>query len=219
MPDTTFIYALKELVPGEYFSRKIRYIGKANDPYQRFERHLNTKEKCHRGNWIRSLPARGLSLQLEILDEVPEAEWQFWETEYIRVFRAIGFNLVNETDGGDGASVGNKFNLGRKHSPETVEKLRSRKHSTDAREKIRMAILGRKHSSEAKEKMRQAQRCKKYATNTSGICGVHWSKASSRWVAQIQVPPGRRVFLGRFSNLDDAVVARKIAEEKYYGRH
>jgi hypothetical protein len=37
---TTFIYALKELAPGEYFSRKIRYIGKANDPYQRFDRHV-----------------------------------------------------------------------------------------------------------------------------------------------------------------------------------
>lgn len=47
---------------------------------------------------------RGISLQLEVLDEVRESEWQFWEQEYIRLFRIVGFKLVNGTDGGDGGS-------------------------------------------------------------------------------------------------------------------
>jgi len=76
---TTFIYALKELAPGEFFSTKIRYIGKANDPYKRFEQHARCREKSHLGSWIRSLLGRGLSLQLEVLDEVPSSQWEFFD--------------------------------------------------------------------------------------------------------------------------------------------
>lgn len=45
-----------------------------------------------------------ISPVLEILDEVPESQWQFWEREYIRVFKAIGMDLVNTTEGGDGVT-------------------------------------------------------------------------------------------------------------------
>lgn len=213
---TTFIYALKELAPGEYFSRKIRYIGKADDPYARFERHLRSQEKCHRGNWIRSLPAKGLSLQLEILDEVPESEWPFWEREYIRVFRAIGFNLVNETSGGEGGAT----MAGKTMSQEAREKIRiantGRVFSLEHRENISRAKVGRKPSAKAIENQRRSQRGVKTKSNSSGIVGVYFHKANKRWIARIQGPGGGSVFLGQFLNKEDAGVARKNAEQKYY---
>lgn len=99
---TTFIYALCE--PG---TRTIRYIGKANDSKKRFRQHLkdSTKAKTHLGNWLRLLKSNGGIPHLEILDEVPDSQWEFWEREYIRVFRAIGMILVNSTDGGDGVTM------------------------------------------------------------------------------------------------------------------
>ena len=52
------------------------------------------------------------------------------------------------------------------------------------------------------------------ATNTSGVMGVTWSKEKGKWQAQIMV--GRKhKNLGRFEVFNDAVSARKAAEEKY----
>lgn len=50
--------------------------------------------------------------------------------------------------------------------------------------------------------------------NTSGVTGVVWCKRRGKWQAQIGVAK-RCVFLGAFSELDDAIEARKIAERKY----
>lgn len=47
--------------------------------------------------------------------------------------------------------------------------------------------------------------------NTSGVCGVHWDKASGKWTAQIMVE-GRHVNLGRFIHRFHAIRARKLAE-------
>jgi len=73
---------------------------------------------------------------MEILDEVPESQWQFWEREYIRVFRAIGVELTNQLDGGEGGPT-----------------FKGRKHSKETREKIAAANLGKKKSKETCEKM------------------------------------------------------------------
>jgi len=50
--------------------------------------------------------------------------------------------------------------------------------------------------------------------NTSGVAGVHWYKATSRWMTYIFVG-GKRVFLGYFDDKLDAICARKSAEIKY----
>ena len=53
------------------------------------------------------------------------------------------------------------------------------------------------------------------SNNTSGHPGVRWNKQREKWHTQIKV--GRKtVFLGRFTNLDDAIAARKAGEEKYH---
>lgn len=51
--------------------------------------------------------------------------------------------------------------------------------------------------------------------NTSGVKGVSWNKEKEAWDAYIGIH-GKRIRLGRYENFEDAVKARKRAEEEYY---
>ena len=65
----------------------------------------------------------------------------------------------------------------------------------------------------------QADNCKNasvYKNNNSGVTGVIWYKQTSKWRANISVD-GKRIYLGYFSTKEDAIQARKEAEEKYFG--
>lgn len=95
---TVFIYVLNDPVTGE-----CHYLGKARHPDVRFRGHISRAKnlKTHRDAWIACLLKAGLRPVLEIIDEVLESQWEFWEREYIRVFRAIGVPLTNHTDGGE----------------------------------------------------------------------------------------------------------------------
>ncbi len=53
------------------------------------------------------------------------------------------------------------------------------------------------------------------STNTSGHRGVVWDKARKKWIAQIEFK-GKRYYLGRYDNLEDAIRAREKAEEKFF---
>ncbi len=50
--------------------------------------------------------------------------------------------------------------------------------------------------------------------NTSGATGVQWNKYKSKWEASIR-NSGKRIYLGTFIELDDAIQTRKDAEIKY----
>lgn len=54
--------------------------------------------------------------------------------------------------------------------------------------------------------------------NTSGVTGVYWHKQTNKWCAYIDVA-SKRIYLGEFDNFEDAVKARKEAEEKYFGEY
>lgn len=55
-----------------------------------------------------------------------------------------------------------------------------------------------------------------HKNNTSGASGVNWSKKENKWMARIAINH-KRINLGSFLNFEDAVNARKQAEEKYFG--
>lgn len=98
---TDYIYALK-CPQGE-----IRYIGKSTDPSARLRSHVSRarsgETKHHASNWIRSLLAKGLYPQVEIVFRVPEGEpWEPYEIRMIAEFKAEGHRLTNSTGGGDG---------------------------------------------------------------------------------------------------------------------
>ncbi len=52
-------------------------------------------------------------------------------------------------------------------------------------------------------------------SNKSGVQGVYWCKFSKKWVSQIMVKR-KHIHLGKFSNKQEAISARKVAEEKYF---
>lgn len=54
--------------------------------------------------------------------------------------------------------------------------------------------------------------------NISGYPGVSWEKNVHKWRARIKVR-GRRIPLGFFENLGDAINARQIAERQHFGEY
>lgn len=68
----------------------------------------------------------------------------------------------------------------------------------------------------AREKARLLRLTSEVDSNSkSGIKGLCWEEKSQKWVAYIYVN-NKRKQLGRFIEKEDAIKARKIAEEKYY---
>lgn len=62
-----------------------------------------------------------------------------------------------------------------------------------------------------KNMMNQSKR----SDNTSGVPGVNFHNSTGKWHARIGVH-GERINLGLFNNFEDAVKARKDAEEQFY---
>lgn len=150
MSPTTFIYALCE--PG---TRKVRYIGKSNNPTRRFKEHLrlSSQAKTHLGCWLRLVLSAGETPAVVVLREVPEEHWGSAEERYIRLARGLGMKLVNGTDGGEGL-----------HNPAPEVRanmsaaLKGKKHSTEHCTNISAALKGKKHSAEHRANVSAAQR-------------------------------------------------------------
>lgn len=54
--------------------------------------------------------------------------------------------------------------------------------------------------------------------NKSGVLGVHWHNRDKVWEVEIGYKK-KRYYLGRFKDFDEAVKARKKAEQKYFGEY
>lgn len=52
--------------------------------------------------------------------------------------------------------------------------------------------------------------------NTSGVTGVYWNSKNNKWYASIKLNK-KSIYLGSFIEFEDAVNARKKAEERYFG--
>lgn len=59
------------------------------------------------------------------------------------------------------------------------------------------------------------QNQKLHSDNTSGYTGVSWRKDSNKWKAQIQVD-GKKIHLGSFARLEDAISAHAIGKARYH---
>ena len=127
-----YIYALID--PRD---NQVRYIGKANNPEDRYKDHYNSArdKNTHKRNWINSVRNDGFRPELLIIDEVSIDNWQYWECFYISLYKTWGFNLVNYTSGGDGSTFGNKgswkkgnipYNKGIPQDEKTKQKIREK---------------------------------------------------------------------------------------------
>lgn len=54
--------------------------------------------------------------------------------------------------------------------------------------------------------------------NTSGYHGISFDKDKNRWQVEIQYNKKRK-FIGYYKNIEDAIKARRQAEDKYYGEY
>ncbi len=98
-------------------NNQVRYVGKSNNPRERFKNHLNKSHnpKSYKTNWINKLRELNLKPIMQIIDTVPIEDWIFWEMYWISQFKTWGFNLVNHTNGGDGSTFGNSTSFKKGH--------------------------------------------------------------------------------------------------------
>jgi hypothetical protein len=68
------------------------------------------------------------------------------------------------------------------------------------------------------EKSKNAMNCCIYKNNTSGCKGVTWMKRLNKWQVVINYNK-HSIYLGVYSDYDEAVKVRKEAEAKYYGEY
>lgn len=106
----------------------IRYVGKSINPTRRYLSHLSrartTASKAHVHTWIKSLLNKNRKPDFIILEEIPpDQSWQTAEIKWIKHYKDLGYDLTNATPGGDSGGSG-KGRLGKKNSPEHIEKTR-----------------------------------------------------------------------------------------------
>lgn len=239
--DTTFIYGLNDPETGE-----CRYVGKADNPHDRLFGSTGHLKSCHKknhhcANWIKSLVARGLRPLLEILQEVPKTEWELWERVWIKASREIGMDLTNITAGGEGGSQPGEENpmYGRKHSPETLEKMRAiklgKKHSPKTINKMcesrageKNWAFGKKFSPEHRAALRAAHIGlnvgeknpwfgKKRLGASSNFHGVTFSRPG-KWRVRVRTF-SNVIHIGYFSNETEAAKAYDIAAKIHHGAY
>lgn len=68
------------------------------------------------------------------------------------------------------------------------------------------------------DKSKNAMNASLQINNTSGICGVSYNKTKEKWSAYIR-KNNKQYYLGSYINFDDAVAARKKAEQEMYGEY
>ena len=135
-----YIYTLTDPV-----SKQIKYVGKTKNIDRRYYKHITEKRNnTYKEQWIGGLKKKGLLPTIEILDEVEEDEWMFWEIWWISLFKSWNLKLTNISIGGEGAPL----------SDETKEKIRLSKIGNKGR-------LGTKNTEESKLRMSLARRGKK----------------------------------------------------------
>lgn len=90
----------------------VRYVGKTENTKERFRKHLTENNRTRKCQWIKGLKNKRLKPVFEIIDECLDSEWQNKEREYIKLFKSIGANLLNQMPGGEGGAtmLGRKLN-------------------------------------------------------------------------------------------------------------
>lgn len=113
-----FIYTLSDPI-----SKEIKYIGKTKNLKDRLQRHMNPcnlKQTWQsKTKWLKYLKNNNLKPIMELLDIGDENNIDQLEIYWISQFKSWGFNLKNETEGGDGYNW-----IGKKHKKESIHKIK-----------------------------------------------------------------------------------------------
>lgn len=197
----------------------VRYVGKTSkSPAIRRSQHISEARRFlpgigRRGDWIRYLLARGLKPILRPEVEMQaDGDWQKAERDLIAHYRALGADLINGTNGGDGMScptdewrlAQSLRGIGRKASEETRKKMsaagKGRKQSPEHIEKRAAAHRGRPrgpHSEEHKRKI--------------GAAGLGRRRGPMSEEQKVKVSEGLKRY---FASIEKPIVVEQPKEKK-----
>lgn len=104
-----------------------------------------------------------------------------------------------------------------------MERIKEPYQSEERKERARLLSLNyleKRNKTTARTQLKEGTRIPQLSmktpkSNTSGIKGVYWIKSRMKWRASIGFK-NKNIFLGEFQNKQDAINARKEAEEKYF---
>lgn len=161
---------------------KVKYIGFTSrlGLEKRYKEHLRDKRKCKRNSWIKSLLKKNLYPIIEHLDSCNKQNWQELEQYWISQFKCWGFNLLNQTVGGEGrfgykCTEEQKFrnslrNKGKVLSQETKDKISKTQKGKIITEKTRQKIsrshIGMTNSEESRKKISDGNKGKTITEET-----------------------------------------------------
>lgn len=170
----TFIYLLRDPRPGKFKG----YIGKSNNPKWRFKYGHLCEAKMKGGtlkkDWLRKLDKLELQPILEVIDEVPINEWQFWEVWYIELFKTWNYELVNSDKGGLGSE---------RMSLETRQKI-----SSKAKERFKYrsgTFKGKHHTIETKTLLSNQRKGTRLGEENS-FYNKHHSDKTKKRLSEVQ---------------------------------
>jgi hypothetical protein len=122
-------------------TQAIRYVGLTRDVKARLRRYRDRPHTKHLCNWFSSLKDRGLFPALEVLEVTDDQGADACERKWIAHYRSIGADLINLTDGGEGAC-----RMSDETRAKIAEKARGRRYgpmSEQHRKKISEANKGK----------------------------------------------------------------------------
>lgn len=179
-----YIYILKDPV-----TKEIKYCGKTHNIKERYIGHLKEKTfKNEKYYWINELKEKKLKPIIEIIDEVSDEDWDFWEKYWISQLKTWGFNLLNKTNGGEFSVTGFK-------------------HSEESKRKITKAQKGRKLSEEWKQNISKGKTGLKFSEeHLKNLSISHKGQKSNNNKQVYQIDMNKGIILNKFNSIKDALI-------------
>lgn len=184
-----YIYTLTDPITNE-----LKYCGKTNNIKIRLIGHLKEKKSNkEKIDWIQNIKNKGLKPILEVIDEVSDDDWSFWEKYWISQLKSWNFILLNKNDGGCGGVTGFK-------------------HSDEVKRMISEYQLGRKLTNEWKNNISKGRMGMKFTSkHILNLSLSHTGKTYSNMsVYQIDINNGE--IINEFFSLLDAYKFLKLPE-------
>lgn len=180
------------VVCGKHYAQYLKH-GKFLDADPRTCFDTNEYEIVDEGVWIYCLnrknePAGKFLIDREDLERVISKKWRFWKGRYFTGnFNPISIHVF----------------LTNPKKNEVVDHIDGNP-ANNKKSNLRVTKQGKNVLNKALMR-----------NNKSGIAGVSWDKERNKWIAEIRMD-GIKCYLGRYTNIEDAVYVRYQAELKLF---